>query len=677
MALFSKHNRLINQKSPYLLQHADNPVDWYPWGEEAFLQAKKEDKPVFLSIGYSTCHWCHVMAHESFEDNDVAELLNKDFVSIKVDREERPDIDHIYMTVCQALTRRGGWPLTIIMDADKKPFYAATYLPRTTRGGMPGLIELLPRIAELWQKDRHSLLESAEQISQLIQEPETHEEGQLLTADTFSQLFKQYTQAFDAQWGGFGSAPKFPSPHNLLFLIRYAHFQQENKAIEMVEKTLQCMYRGGIYDHIGFGFARYSTDRQWLAPHFEKMLYDNALLAMSYLEAYQVGGQEFYAQVAREIFTYVLRDMTHPEGGFYSAEDADSEGEEGKFYLWTTDEIKEILGKQAELFCQAYDISKKGNFEKKNIPNLINNRQFLKQKAELAEARQKLFASREKRVHPLKDDKILTAWNGLMIAAMAMGARILKEDSYLQAARQAADFVLSNLRRPDGRLLASYREGKAEHLAYAADYAFFIWGLIELYEAGFDSKYLLTALRLNDDLLKYFWDERSAGLFFYGSDAEQLLSRPKEHYDGAIPSDNAVAAFNFLRLARLSGDGKLETKAQQALDYFAGSIQEYPLGHSFWNIAAAYQIFPGREVVVAGYPDKNDTREILEYLHSRYDPNTTVIFKDAGDGQALTDKASYLQEMRSIDGQATAYICENFTCHEPLLGLDGVVKAGI
>jgi len=669
-----KHNRLNNEKSPYLLQHASNPVDWYPWCEEAFYLAKRDNKPIFLSIGYSSCHWCHVMAHESFEDEGVAELLNQGFISIKVDREERPDIDHIYMMVCQALTGSGGWPLTIIMDADKKPFYAATYLPRHSRGGLPGLMELLPRIVALWDQERDSLLESAEQISQLIHQEEDQIEGQDLSQDLFTTAYKQYARAFDGEWGGFGAAPKFPTPHNLLFLLRYFHFEKETKALDMVEKTLQSMYRGGIYDHIGFGFARYSTDRQWLVPHFEKMLYDNALLAMAYLETYQLSGEEFYVNVAREIFSYVIRDMTHPEGGFYSAEDADSEGEEGKFYLWTRQEIKGILGDRAEQFARSFDINEPGNFEGKNIPNLRHNQHFMKQRAELKKERQILWVQREKRVKPLKDDKILTAWNGLMIAAFAMGARILKDDVYLQAAKRAVDFVLANLRRQDGRLLARYREGKAEYLAYAADYAYFIWGLIELYEADFDNQYLLTALELNDDLLKYFWDQKNSGLFFYGLDAEQLLTHPKEHYDGAIPSDNAVATLNFLRLARLSGNTELEVKADQALARFASSIKEHPTGHAFWLTAASFKLFPAREVVIASDPDSIDVSEIMKHFHSQYNPNTTLIYKTEGDN-GLDKQAAYLQDMHSINGQVTAYICEKFACQEPLVGREEILKS--
>jgi uncharacterized protein YyaL (SSP411 family) len=592
------YNHLKEAKSPYLLQHAGNPVDWYPWGDEAFESAKSEGKPIFLSIGYSTCHWCHVMAHESFEDQGVADLLNRDFVAIKVDREERPDIDHIYMTVCQALTGQGGWPLTIIMDADKRPFYAATYLPRGNQGGMMGLLELLPRVARLWAEDKDSLLQSGQQISQLIAAQPEQKNNQRVTLTLLSQAFRQFAQTFDAAWGGFGPPPKFPTPHNLLFLLRYYQSMKEPQALQMVEKTLQCMYRGGIYDHIGFGFARYSTDRYWLVPHFEKMLYDNALLAMAYLECYRLTGQEFYAGVSRDIFSYVLRDMTGPEGGFFSAEDADSEGEEGKFYLWSRDEIEVVLGEQAEQWAKTYDISQSGNFEGRNIPNLTRTKPDYEPRQIMEGQRQKLLAYRAQRPRPLKDDKVLTAWNGLMIAAMAMGARILKDDRFLQAASQAVNFIIKNLRRQDGRLLARYRDGHAEYLAYAADYAYLIWGLLELYEACLDDKYLILALDLNRDLLHYFWDEEKGGLFFYGHDAEILLTRPKEAYDGALPSANAVASLNFLRLARLSPNPELEEKAQQTMDCFAGQIQEHPTAHSFWLYMAGYKFFPEGRIIL-------------------------------------------------------------------------------
>jgi uncharacterized protein YyaL (SSP411 family) len=484
------------------------------------------------------------------------------------------------------------------MDADKRPFYAATYLPRGNQGGMMGLLELLPRVAQLWAEDKDSLLQSSQQISQLIAEQPEQKNNQSVTLTLLSQAFRQFAQTFDAAWGGFGPPPKFPTPHNLLFLLRYYQSMKEPQALQMVEKTLQCMYRGGIYDHIGFGFARYSTDRYWLVPHFEKMLYDNALLAMAYLECYRLTGKEFYAGVSRDIFSYVLRDMTGPEGGFFSAEDADSEGEEGKFYLWSRDEIEVVLGEQAEQWAKTYDISQSGNFEGRNIPNLTRTEQDYEPRQIMEEQRQKLLAYRAQRPRPLKDDKVLTAWNGLMIAAMAMGARILKDDRFLQAASQAVNFIIKNLRRQDGRLLARYRDGHAEYLAYAADYAYLIWGLLELYEACWDDKYLGLALDLNRELLHYFWDEENGGLFFYGHDAEILLTRPKEAYDGALPSANAVASLNFLRLARLSPNPELEEKAQQTMDCFAGQIQEHPTAHSFWLYMAGYKFFPEGRIIL-------------------------------------------------------------------------------
>ena len=616
------------------------------------------------------------MAHESFADQAVADFLNQNFISIKVDREERPDIDHIYMMACQALTGSGGWPLTVIMDVDKKPFYVATYLPRSSRGSLWGLLELLPRVAELWNKERESLRQAGEEISRHIIKRDAKQAGQPISEELLNRAFKQYARAFDAEWGGFGSAPKFPIPHNLLFLLRYYHFRHEEQALEMVEKTLQSMYRGGIYDHIGFGFARYSTDRQWLVPHFEKMLYDNALLAMAYLECYQLTTKEFYAGVARDIFSYILRDMSSPEGGFYSAEDADSEGEEGRYYLWDKDEITEILGEQIQSLARTYDISQKGNFQGRNIPNLTRTPNFEEPRQGFAAERQKLFNYREKRIKPLKDDKVLTGWNGLMIAALAMGARVLGDESYLQAARRAADFVKENLRRPDGRLLARYREGESEYLAYAADYAYFIWGLIELYEAGFDSHYLALALELSEDLNKYFGDQKEGGFFFYGLDAEQLLARPKEGYDGAMPSYNAVAALNFMRLARLSSDLSWQEKAQQAMDYFAAEVQEYPTAHSFWLLAAISQIYPGSEVVVAAESENQATSEMLKLLNSRYDPHRLIILNESKTSEILGSRAPYLQHMPGIEGKPTAYICENFTCREPLVGMDELLESG-
>ncbi len=664
-------NQLIHEKSPYLLQHAHNPVDWYPWSEEAFSVAKKEDKPIFLSIGYSTCHWCHVMEGESFEDTEIAKLLNRDFIAIKVDREERPDIDNIYMRACQALTGHGGWPLTIFMTPEQKPFFAATYISKNNWGQMLGLTELLPRIIKLWRNERQRIEESGNRISELLGQAE-EDTSQDLAEDIFKTAREHLGRGFDREWGGFSPAPKFPTPHNIYFLLRYYYFFQDKTALDMAEKTLEAMYRGGIYDHVGGGFARYSTDRFWLVPHFEKMLYDNALLALAYLEAYQITGKELYARVARDVFTYICRDMTSSEGGFYSAQDADSEGVEGKFYVWSREEIKNIVGEEnAQYLYQVYDISEKGNFEGKNISNLIKDLPQQSEWAKLDELRAKLFQERDKRVHPHRDDKILSGWNGMMIAALAYGSRVLHEPQYLLPASRAADFILEKLRRSDGRLLARYRDGEAMYNAYALDYAAMIWGLLELYQAGFNSKYLNSALKLNKDLLRYFWDESAGGLFIYGSDAEQLLTRPKEGYDGALPADNSVAALNLLRLGRLTGDHLLEEKAQQTIGAFAEGINQHPTAYTFFLTAALFNKQPGRDIVIVGKRDEKDTRVMIEAVNERFLPDTLVIFKDPAE-KTLDEIIPFIKDMAMIDNKATAYICENFSCQQPITDIEGL-----
>ena len=509
-----KYNRLIREKSPYLLQHAQNPVDWYPWGEEAFERARSEDKPVFLSIGYATCHWCHVMERESFEDQEAAELLNDTFVSIKVDREERPDIDAIYMSVCQMLTGSGGWPLTIMMTSDRKPFFAATYIPKQGRAGRPGLMELVPQVANLWRTRRTELLRSSEQIADRLKETATLLPGKALGEPVLKEAYKSLVQHFDARYGGFGDAPKFPSPHNLLFLLRYAKRSGDQLAAQMVEKTLQAMRFGGIYDHIGFGFHRYATDQAWLVPHFEKMLYDQATLAMAYTEAYQFTGKGEYERTTREIFAYVLRDMRSDEGCFFSAEDADSEGEEGKFYVWTEQELEEVLGSEdGRLITKVFNTRPAGNFSEEATgrragANILHLKQPLDSLAsnlgltsdQLATsvegARKKLFEARRTRVHPLKDDKVLTDWNGLMIAALAKGAHAFNDAEYGDAAKKAMEFILQRMRDKDGRLLHRFRDGETSIQANLDDYAFTIWALIELYELTFLSGYLRDALAL-------------------------------------------------------------------------------------------------------------------------------------------------------------------------------------
>jgi hypothetical protein len=605
------------------------------------------------------------MERESFEDTEVAELLNNDFISIKVDREERPDIDSIYMRACQALSGHGGWPLTIIMTPEQKPFFAATYIPKNSRGQMLGLTELLPRIIKLWRNERQRIEDSGNRLSEMMGRAEENI-SQDLSADIFKTTREHFSHAFDREWGGFSPAPKFPTPHNIYFLLRYYYFFQDKTALDMAEKTLEAMYRGGIYDHIGGGFARYSTDRFWLVPHFEKMLYDNALLSLAYLEAYQLTGKELYARVAQDIFTYVLRDMTSPEGGFYSAQDADSEGVEGKFYVWSREEIKNAVGEEnAQYLYQVYDISEKGNFEGKNIPHLIKGLPPQSQWAKLDELRAKLFQEREKRVHPHRDDKILSGWNGMMIAALAYGSRVLDEPQYLLAASRAADFILDKLRRSDGRLLARYRDGEAMYNAYALDYAAMIWGLLELYQACFDSKYLSSALELNKDLLRYFWDESAGGLFLYGSDAEQLLTRPKEAYDGALPADNSLATLNFLRLGRLTGDHLLEEKAQQTIGAFAEGINQHPTAYTFFLTAALFYQQPGRDIVIVGKREKEDVRAMMETINDRFLPDTLLVFKDLRE-KIPDELIPFTKDIVMKGNKATVYICENFSCQQPI-----------
>ncbi|OYD07132.1 thioredoxin domain-containing protein [Paludifilum halophilum] len=676
----SEPNRLIKEKSPYLLQHAYNPVDWYSWSEEAFEKARNEDKPIFLSIGYSTCHWCHVMERESFEDEEVAHLLNRWFVSIKVDREERPDVDHIYMSVCQALTGHGGWPLTIIMTPEKKPFFAGTYFPKTSMYGHNGLMEVLERIAQAWKDDRWKVLDVGEKITHAVQTQLKVTQAGELNHEVLEQAYRHFASSFDSEYGGFGGAPKFPRPHDFLFLLRYWKQEKETKALEMVEKTLDAMHRGGIYDHIGYGFARYSVDEKWLVPHFEKMLYDNALLAYVYLEAYQVTNQEVYARVAREIFSYVLRDMTSPEGGFYSAEDADSEGVEGKFYVWTPEEVKKVLGdEEGSLFCDSYDITPKGNFEGKSIPNRIQgsltsiaSRHRLSEEElrdKLEESRQKLFEAREERIHPHKDDKVLTSWNGLMIAALAKGARVLGEEIYAEAAEKAVEWILRELRRSDGRLLARYRDGEAAILGYVDDYAFLTWGLIELYEATFQPENLKEAIRLSEEMLELFGDKEEGGLYFYGKDAEELLTRTKEVYDGATPSGNSVAALNLMRLARITGDPEWGKKADRQLKAFAGSVQQAPMAFSFFLTAFQFAAGPSKEIVIAGPEGDEATQSMLRRVQSDFLPEAVILFRPEGKADEITRLVPFTAEQRPIDGRATAYICRNYACRSPVTSL--------
>ncbi|TXT53512.1 MAG: hypothetical protein BAJALOKI1v1_2390004 [Promethearchaeota archaeon] len=679
-------NNLIHEKSPYLLQHAYNPVKWYPWGDEAFSEAQKQNKPIFLSIGYSTCHWCHVMEKESFEDEDVAQLINETFIPIKVDREERPDIDKIYMTACQVMSGRGGWPLTILMTPDKKPFFAGTYIPKQARFGQSGLMTLIPRVREMWNTEKDKLIQSTEQVTYAIKNALDEAPGQKLDKNDLREAFIQLRTRFDPEKGGFGMAPKFPTPHNLLFLLRYWQRTTDATALKMVEKTLQEMRKGGIYDHIGFGFHRYSTDAEWFVPHFEKMLYDQALLAIAYLETFQATGNEFYAQVAQDIFTYVLRDMTSPEGGFYSAEDADSEGVEGKFYLWTHEEIKDLLDDKEyneDMFAQIYNITSSGNYREeatkqetgKNILHLTESFEEIADKyglslSELKEKLEKmqklLFLEREKRIHPQKDDKILVDWNGLMIAALAKGARVLKDDTLLTAAEKAFGFVSNNLIESNGTLLHRYRDGQADFNAFLDDYAFLIWASLELYESTFNVKYLDFALSLNEKLFTHFWDENIGAFYFTSDEGEDLIVRQKEIYDGAIPSGNSVAMLNLLKLGFYTGDLELERKAEIISQVFAEKIKNNPSTFCMLMCAVDFAMGPSYKVVITGNSKGDDTINLIEELQNKFYPNVLIIKKptEVNDSKILTI-AEFITEYTTLDEKATAYVCFNQGCKPP------------
>ncbi len=680
----NRPNRLIDEKSPYLLQHAYNPVDWHAWGVEAFERAKQEDKPIFLSIGYSTCHWCHVMEKESFEDDEVAELMNKVFVSIKVDREERPDIDHAYMTVCQMMTGGGGWPLNIVMTPDKKPFFAGTYFPKYSRQGRIGLLDLSARIEQLWFNDRAQIDDATEKIVTALNLSTEQDPTGILDLDTLKTAFNQLTQRFDPRYGGFGEAPKFPTPHNILFLLRYWKRSGDEKALQMATMTLDQMRLGGIFDHVGFGFHRYSTDAQWLTPHFEKMLYDQAMLALAYTEAYEATNKISYKKTVEQIFDYVLRDLTSPEGGFYSAEDADSEGEEGKFYLWTLDEIQEILPETEARFVErAFNVFSMGNFKEESTQSL-NGRNILHLKRPLEKlngqlgftenkiqetwesARKRLFEIREKRVHPHKDDKILTDWNGLMIAALSKASRVFGNKDYFLAAARAADFIIAKMRDANGRLLRRYRLGEAGLSAHVDDYSFFIWGLLELYETSFEIIYLKVALQLHDDFLERFWDKESGGFFFTADDSEKLLVRQKEIYDGATPSGNSVAAMNLIKLSRICASLEFDSMVLAIGKAFSADVKRFPSAYTQFLLFVDFLLGPSFEVIIVGPESSVETDIMLERLNSAYIPNKVVIFKNSDTKPTeIVSIAPYLKDFEMTNKHVTAFVCGNYKCESP------------
>ena len=680
-------NRLQYEKSPYLLQHAGNPVAWYPWGEEAFQRAKSEEKPVFLSIGYSTCHWCHVMAHESFEDAETAALLNEAFVCIKVDREERPDIDGIYMRVCQMMTGSGGWPLTIVMTPDRRPFFAATYIPKQNRWGKMGMLELIPQIAGLWRADRQRVEEAAEQTVSVLRQSFSGqgeaEAGEIPGEETLSDAFAELRGQFDAQFGGFGAEPKFPMPHQLCFLLLHGERSGEAEAIRMAEKTLRAMRRGGIFDQLGYGFHRYSTDREWLVPHFEKMLYDQALCTLAAVEAFRVSGDQGHARIVKEVLEYALRDLQSPEGGFYAAEDADSEGEEGRFYLWETEEVRLLLGpEEARFAAELFGLEEQGNFVdpvtgKRTGWNILHRDDSAGavggedgipgegvRRGE--EARLRLLAARETRVRPLRDDKILADWNGLMIAALARSAFVLGEPRHLAAARAAAEFVRTRMMTPEGRLLHRWCRGEAAVAGNLDDYAFMIWGLIELYGAGLDARDLRTALALQRIVADRFRDP-AGGFFFTPDDGEELPARLKEGHDGAIPSGNAVTLMNLIRLGRMTGDPRREEEAAALIRAFAGSVRQLPSAHAQWLIALEIWAAPACEVVIAGRPAAGDTRELIDAVRRCRLPHPVLLLRPEGEeNPEIAGIAPFTREMRAIDGRAAAYVCRNYSCRQPV-----------
>lgn len=659
-------NRLINEKSPYLLQHAHNPVRWYPWCPEAFSKALAEDKPVFLSIGYSTCHWCHVMAHESFEDPEVAEVLNKNYVAVKVDREERPDIDSVYMSVCQALTGSGGWPLTIIMTPEQKPFFAATYLPKFARWGSAGLMDVLASIQKLWENERDKLLEAGEEITGFLNkegQPASDDEEKL-TRELFRSAANILIRSFDERWGGFGRAPKFPMPHNLIFLLRHHRLEKDKNVLLAAEKTLKQMYRGGIYDHIGGGFSRYSTDEKWLVPHFEKMLYDNALLLYAYIEAYQITEDKLYAAVSKGILRYVLSVLTDEKGGFYCGQDADSEGVEGKFYTFDKKEIIDVFGKKdADLFGKWFDITEGGNFEGKNIPNLIKNNDYERNDKKIDGLCQKLYDYRLKRMLLHTDDKILTSWNGLMIAAAAKAYRILGDGQYLEAAEKAQEFIEKNLTAENGRLYIRYRDGQALHDGQLDDYAFYAFGLTELYEASFDVRYLDRCVTVSEKMIELFSDEVNGGFYMYAHDRDKLISRPKELYDGALPSGNSVAAYVLGRLYHLTGEIKWQNILEKQISYLSREIGQSPANYCFSLLALQSILYPSTEIVCVSAEKTimNDVRELLKSIP----PDFSVILKTPHNGRELSKAVPYTRDYPVPAAGSKYYVCRNGTCMQP------------
>jgi len=663
----AEYNRLIFAASPYLLQHADNPVDWYQWGDEAFAKASREDKPVMVSIGYATCHWCHVMAHESFEDPEIAAAINKYVVPVKVDREERPDIDSLYMTAARVLTGgSAGWPLTVFLTADRKPFYAATYIPKKGQDGVLGVVETLEKLMDVWQTRRELIDENCNAVVQALGEMTASPGGETNYGEVLDNALGTLGGMYDPMQGGFGEKPKFPLPGNILFLLRM-WFRTKNPDVEEVAGfTLRMMRDGGIFDQLGFGFHRYTVDQEWRIPHFEKMLYDQALVAMAYLEAFQAFGDDYLKNTALEIFRYVSREMTSSEGGFYSGLDADSEGKEGKYYLWTPKEIEEQLDEEtSRLFCKVYGVSEAGNFEGGSVLHIPYSPAMIAEEngfgsedldTRLSDAAAKLLDARQKRIMPFRDEKILTSWNGLMIAALARGGAVTGDTALIEAAEKAARYIRTNLRDPTGRLLRSYYQGEASIHAFLEDYAFLCWGLIELYQATADTKNLVEAVALAEEILALFHDEVNGGFYDTGTDAGDVLVRMKNLYDGALPSGNSIACLCLLKLGKITFDEKLLQAGEECLNSCMGNVRQQPVAHL--QMVNALDLFLGPDVDITLVGDRNDAtfKDMLSIIHGLYLPGLVLRFRQEGDHNGY----------RVIDGHTTAYVCTRGACRPPV-----------
>lgn len=681
-------NRLTDETSPYLLQHAQNPVDWYPWGETAFKKARTENKPIFLSIGYSACHWCHVMERESFESEIIAEVMNSNFVAIKVDREERPDVDEIYMMAVQRMTGSGGWPLSVFLTPDLKPFFGGTYFPPDDSFGRPGFKRVLDGIALAWREDQDGIQQQADHVAAALQQQNQEMVGisQIAVGTNNDALAQTYRAAgdraaetlassFDSSRGGFGPAPKFPATGSISLLLRqYARAKNESLAV-MVTRTLDAMALGGMYDQLGGGFHRYSTDANWLVPHFEKMLYDNALLSQAYLEAFQVIQKPLYRVVATETLDYVLRDMTDASGGFHSAEDADSEGEEGKYYVWSQEEIVSLLGDDVgKSFCDHYGVTAHGNFEEKNILHIPKPDAKGHTRGRMSASRAKLLGARAKRIRPGKDDKVLAAWNGMMISSLAKGYQVLGEKRFRVAAERAGDFILSKMIVKD-QLHRSYRRGKVRIPGYLDDYAYVANSFVDLYETSFEIKWLSAAEKLVARMTELFWDEEGHGFFSTGKEHRNLLIRSKSYSDGSVPAGNTIAAMTLMRSARLTDSAEHREKVIQILAAASSLAKEYPVAHMRMICAGEFYVGPGREIAIVGELGEEKTELLLRAVRSAYLPNKVVAFIDpARDTKLVTDRIPLLVGRSTIDGRSAAYVCSNYSCKKPVTDPDELGK---